>query len=228
MMRFLIVEDNPKLGGHLKKILEEQGYVADLTESGRTGEEMAVQQTYDGIVLDLMLQDHDGIQICKNLRRRKVTTPILILTGLSGTPDKVTGLEAGADDYMTKPFDLEEFVARLRALLRRARADEGTRLQFEGIEMDLVKRTVTRESKPISLTAKEFALLEYFLRNANRVQTRSVIGERVWDIAFEDESNVIEVYVSRLRQKVDRGFSKPLIHTVIGTGYILSADGPPN
>src|SRR3990172_3794084 len=173
-MRFLIIEDNPKLGAHLKTILEEQGYVVDLTESGRAGEEMAAQQSYDGIVLDRMLRDHDGVQICRNLRRRKVTTPILILTGLSGTPDKVTGLEAGADDSMTKPFDLEEFVARLRALLRRARADQGTRLQFEGIEMDLVKRTVTREGKPISLTAKEFALLECFLRNANRVQTRSL------------------------------------------------------
>lgn len=226
-MRFLIVEDNPKLGSHLRKVLEEQGYIVDLKESGREGEEMAVLNTYDCIILDIMLPDHDGVQICRNLRRRKVSTPILMLTGLSGMPEKVTGLEAGADDYLTKPFDLEELVARVRALLRRARADEGMRLHYADIEMDLAKRSVSRAGKPISLTAKEFALLEYFLRNPNRVQTRTLIGERVWDIAFADDSNVIEVYVSRLRNKIDKGFDKQLLHTVIGTGYLLSADGPP-
>lgn len=226
-MRFLVIEDNPKLGSHLRKVLEEQGYIVDVKESGREGEEMAVMNTYDCIILDIMLPDHDGVQICRNLRRRKVSTPILMLTGLSGMPEKVTGLEAGADDYLTKPFDLEELVARVRALLRRAKSDEGTRLQYADIEMDLAKRSVARAGRPISLTAKEFALLEYFLRNPNRVQTRTLIGERVWDIAFADESNVIEVYVSRLRNKIDKGFEKPLLHTVIGTGYLLSADGPP-
>lgn len=226
-MRFLVIEDNPKLGGHLRRILEEQGYVVDLTESGHEGEERAASESYDGIVLDVMLPDHDGVQICKNLRRRKVATPVLMLTALSATSEKVAGLEAGADDYLTKPFETDEFVARVRALLRRAQPEEGTTLRFEDIELDLVKRRVTRAEQPIGLTTKEFALLEFFLRNPHRVLTRSLIGERVWDLAFEEESNVIEVYVSRLRNKIDKGFSKSLIHTVIGTGYVLSADGPP-
>src|SRR5262245_56484631 len=226
-MRLLVIEDNPKLGSHLRRILEEQGYVVDLTESGHHGEEKAASESYDGIVLDVMLPDHDGVQICKNLRRRKIATPILMLTALSATSEKVAGLEAGADDYLTKPFETDEFVARVRALLRRAQPEEGTTLRFEDVELDLVKRRVTRAGQAIGLTTKEFALLEFFLRNPHRVLQRSLIGERVWDLAFEEESNVIEVYVSRLRNKVDKGFSKPLIHTVIGTGYVLSAEGPP-
>jgi DNA-binding response OmpR family regulator len=173
-----------------------------------------------------MLPDHDGVQLCKNLRRHKIATPILMLTALSSTADKVTGLNAGADDYLTKPFETDEFIARLRALLRRAQAAEGATLRFEDIEMDLVKRSVHRAAKPIRLTSKEFALLEYFLRNPNRVLTRTNIGERVWSMLFEEESNVVEVYVSRLRRKIDKGFDKQLIHTVIGTGYVLSADDP--
>jgi DNA-binding response OmpR family regulator len=226
-MRFLVIEDNPKLAEVIRKGLEEQAYGVDVSHSGREGEELAAIGSYDGIILDLMLPDHDGIELCRNLRRRGVSTPVLMLTALSSTPDKVAGLEAGADDYLTKPFDLEELIARVRALLRRAQATEGSTLRFEDIEMDLVARTVSRGSKPISLTAKEFALLEYFLRNPNRVLTRTLIGERVWDMAFEEESNVIEVYVSRVRSKIDKGFDKPLIHTVIGTGYVLSAEGPP-
>jgi DNA-binding response OmpR family regulator len=199
----------------------------DLTTSGHEGERMAVQGSYDGIVLDLLLPDTDGVQICKNLRRSNVATPILMLTALSGTEQKVTGLNAGADDYLTKPFAMDELVARVRALLRRAQATESTTLQFEDLQMDLLKRTVQRDSKMIRLTTTEFALLEYFLRNPNRVVTRSILGERVWNLIFEEESNVVEVYISRLRRKVDRGFSKPLLHTIVGTGYILSAEPPP-
>jgi DNA-binding response OmpR family regulator len=226
-MRFLVIEDNPKLGGQIRRILEDQGYNVTLTASGREGEEEAARGAFDAIILDVMLPDHDGVQVCKNLRRRKISTPILVLTALSSTTDKVAGLEAGADDYLTKPFEFEEFVARVRALLRRAKPEEGTTLRFEEIEMDLVRRKVVRAGQPISLTSKEFALLEYFLRNPNRVLARSLIGERVWDLAFEEESNVIEVYVSRLRNKIDKGFDRPLIHTVIGTGYVLSAEGAP-
>lgn len=226
-MRFLIIEDNPKLGAQLRYALEEQGYIVDLTQSGHEGEARAAAGSYDGLIVDVMLPDHDGVQVCKNIRRRKIATPILMLTALSDTTDKVAGLEAGADDYLTKPFELEELIARVRALLRRAKPVEGTTLSFEDVEMDLLKRTVSRAGRPVALTAKEFALLEYFLRNPNRVLSRALMGERVWDLAFEDESNVIEVYVSRLRNKIDKGFDKPLIHTVIGTGYILSADGPP-
>ncbi len=226
-MRFLVIEDNPKLGELIRKRLAEQAYAVDLTDSGIDGEAKAANGSYDGIILDLMLPDHDGVQICQNLRRRGIATPILMLTALSATADKVAGLDSGADDYLTKPFDLEELVARVRALLRRAQAEEGATLRFEDVEMDLVQRKVTRAGKTISLTAKEFALLEYFLRNPNRVLTRTQIGERVWDMNFEDDSNVIEVYVSRLRGKVDKGFERPLIHTVIGTGYVLNAEGPP-
>jgi DNA-binding response OmpR family regulator len=225
-MRFLVIEDNPRLADVLRKSLEEQSYNVDVAHTGHDGEEMAVRGTYDGIVLDLMLPDHDGVQLCKNLRRHKIATPILMLTALSSTADKVTGLNAGADDYLTKPFETDEFIARLRALLRRAQAAEGATLRFEDIEMDLVKRSVHRAAKPIRLTSKEFALLEYFLRNPNRVLTRTNIGERVWSMLFEEESNVVEVYVSRLRRKIDKGFDKQLIHTVIGTGYVLSADDP--
>ncbi len=226
-MRFLIIEDNPKLGSGLRRALEEQGYVVDVTQSGHDGEHMAAVQAYDGIILDVMLPDMDGVQVCRNLRRRKISTPILMLTALSDTSEKVAGLDAGADDYLTKPFELEELIARVRALLRRAQPSEGSVLKFDEIEMDLLKRSVTRAGRPISLTAKEFALLEYFLRNPNRVITRTALGERVWDMAFEEQSNVIEVYVSRLRNKIDKAFDRPLLHTVIGTGYILSADGPP-
>lgn len=225
-MRFLIIEDNVKLGARIAQALNEQGYITDVCNLGQEGEEKAISNSHDGIILDIMLPDHDGVQICRNLRRQKISTPILLLTALSDTKEKVAGLEAGADDYLTKPFELEELIARVRALLRRAKPEDGTHLHFEDLEMDLVKRTVSRSGTAVSLTAKEFALLEYFMRNPNRVLTRSLIGERVWDIAFEEESNVIEVYVSRLRSKIDKGFQQPLLQTVIGTGYSLTVPEP--
>lgn len=225
-MRFLVVEDNPKLAEIIRRALHEQSYSADVALLGREGEDKAAQGQYDCIILDLMLPDIDGVDVCRNLRRRKVATPILMLTALSSTTDKVNGLDAGADDYLTKPFETEELIARSRALLRRAQAVEGAVLRFGGIEMDLVKRSVKRDDQPVRLTAKEFALLEYFMRKPDRVLTRSNIGERVWDMLFEDESNVVEVYVSRLRRKIDKGFDKALIHTVIGTGYVLSMEPP--
>ncbi len=223
-MRFLVVEDNERLADTLKLALEEQGYTVDTTTSGRRGEEMAAKGSYDVIILDLMLPDHDGVQICRNLRRRGMSKPVLMLTALSSTDEKVSGLEAGADDYLTKPIDLDEFIARVRALLRRAQSTEGATLSFGGIELDLVGRKVTREGKRVDLTTKEFALLEYFMRNPERVLTRTNIGERVWDLLFPEESNVIEVYVSRLRSKIDKGFGQPLIHTVVGTGYTMSTE----
>lgn len=223
-MRILVIEDNERLADLVKKGLEEQGYAADITASGREGEELAARERYDVVVLDLMLPDHDGVQLCRELRRRGVSTPVLMLTALSSTDEKVAGLEAGADDYLTKPFDFDELIARVRALMRRSQSVEGAQLRFGGIEMDLVARKVTRDEKPVELTTKEFSLLEYFLRNPERVLTRTNIGERVWDLLFQDESNVIEVYVSRLRNKVDKGFEQPLIHTVVGTGYVLSTE----
>lgn len=225
-MRCLIVEDNPRLAEQVRRILEEQTYEVVITGSGRDAEEKCARESFDLIILDLMLPDYDGVQLCRNLRRRKLATPILMLTALSSTEDKVEGLNAGADDYLTKPFEPEELLARVRALLRRTEPTEGTVLTFEDLEMDLVKRRVTRNGTAIDLTAKEFALLEYFLRNPDRVLTRTNIAERVWGLLFEEESNVIEVYVSRLRRKVDKGFDQPLIHTVVGTGYVLSGDRP--
>ena len=226
-MRLLVIEDNPKMAALIKKGLAEQGYAVDVAHNGHDGEFMAAEQAYDAVVLDLMLPDQDGLLICRNLRRRGVHTPILMLTALSTTQDKITGLDAGADDYLTKPFEFDELVARIRALLRRGQAREASTIEFEDIEMDLLKRTATRAGKKIKLTAKEFALLEYLLRHPNRVLSRTAIGEHVWDMNFEPESNVIDVYVSMLRRRVDKGFDRPLIHTVIGAGYMLSAD-PPN
>lgn len=223
-MRLLVIEDNPKIAGFIRQGLTEQGHAVDVADRGHEGEEMAAAESYDAIVLDIMLPDQDGVQVCKNLRRRGLKTPILMLTSLSTTADKVTGLDAGADDYLTKPFEFEELSARLRSLLRRGQAQEASVLRFEDIEIDLLSRKVTRAGQKIRLTTKEFALLEYFMRKPNRVLSRTVIGEHVWDMNFDSDSNVIDVYVSMLRRKVDKGFDKPLIHTVIGSGYVLTAD----
>lgn len=223
-MRLLVIEDNPKIAGFIRQGLTEQGHIIDVAERGHDGEEMAASERYDAIVLDVMLPDQDGIQVCKNLRRRGIKAPILILTSLATTADKVTGLDAGADDYLTKPFEFVELAARLRALLRRGQAQESAVLRFADIEMDLTRRKVTRGGAVIKLTAKEFALLEYFLRNPNRVLSRTAIGEHVWDMNFDSDSNVIDVYVSMLRRKIDKDFETRLIHTIIGSGYVLTED----
>lgn len=225
-MRILVVEDNPKVAVAIQKGLAVQGYAVDLADRGYDGEEAAVATSYDVIVLDLMLPDRDGVDLCKALRRRGVKTPILMLTALSGTAEKVKGLDAGADDYLAKPFEFDELVARVRALLRRGSATESSVLRFEDLELDLVRRTAKRKGESIGLTTREFALLEYFIRNSTRVLSRTQIGEHVWDMNFEPGSNVIDVYVSMLRRKIDRGFDRPLIHTKIGSGYVLSAEPP--
>lgn len=225
-MRVLVVEDNPKIAGLVEEGLKSQGYAVDKVETGRAGEGKAAEQSYDLIILDIMLPDEDGVEVCRNLRRRGVKTPILMLTALSTTLDKVAGLDAGADDYLTKPFEFDELLARVRALLRRGEAQEAAVLRFEDLEMDLVHRTVARGTQRIKLTTKEFALLEYLMRNPERVLSRAAIGEHVWDMNFDNDSNVIDVYISMLRRKIDRDFSKPVIHTIIGTGYVLSATDP--
>lgn len=225
-MRLLLIEDNPKMAGFIKQGFTEQGHAVDHAELGHDGEQMGATQPYDLIILDVMLPDLDGVQVCRNLRRRGVKTPILMLTALSATSDKVTGLDAGADDYLTKPFEFAELVARVRALMRRGQAAEASSLRFADVEMDLLGRKVSRGGRKIRLTSKEFSLLEYFLRNVDKVLSRTTIGEHVWDMNFDPESNVIDVYVSTLRRKLDVTGGPPLIHTVIGTGYILSADKP--
>jgi heavy metal response regulator len=225
-MRLLVVEDNPKMAGFIRQGFTEQGYAVDVADNGYDGEDLAAVEPYDLIILDVMLPDQDGTQVAENLRRRGVKTPILMLTALSTTADKVAGLDSGADDYLTKPFEFAELLARVRALLRRGQAEGTTTLQYEDIQMDLASRMVTRAGERVKLTAKEFALLEYFLRNPDRILTRTAIGEHVWDMNFDPDSNVIDVYVSMLRRKLDKGFDKRLIHTLIGTGYVLSVDDP--
>lgn len=224
-MQLLIIEDNPKMAGFIRQGFTEMGYGVDVAHTGHDGEEMALAKPYDAIILDLMLPDQDGVQLCRNLRRCGVNTPILMLTALSTTPDKVTGLRAGADDYLTKPFDFDELAARIQALLRRGQAQETSVLRFEDVEMNLATRRVTRANEVIKLTPREFALLEYLMRNPNRALSRTAIGMHVWDINFDPDSNVIDVYISMLRRKIDKDFARPLIQTVPGTGYMLSAAG---
>lgn len=225
-MRILVVEDNPKMSAAIEKGLKEQGYAVVAKTSGREGEELAVLETFDLLILDVMLPDRDGVEMCRNIRKRGVTTPVLMLTALSGTQDKVKGLDAGADDYLAKPFEFSELQARVRALLRRGQAVESTKLSFADLHMDLASRQVRRDSAEIKLTPKEFSLLEYLVRHPNRVLSRTEIGEHVWDMNFDPFSNVIDVYISMLRKKVDKGFDRSLIHTVVGTGYMLSEQDP--
>jgi DNA-binding response OmpR family regulator len=225
-MRILVVEDNPKMAAAIQKGLSEQGWTCDVVYTGFEGEEKAVEQAYDAIVLDLMLPDRDGVEVCRNLRRRGVRTPILILTALSGTREKVTGLDAGADDYLAKPFEFEELIARVRALLRRGQATESRTLRYEDLELDLAKRSATRAGIKIKLSPKEFSLLEFLMRNPNRVLPRMTIVEKVWDMNYEPSSNVIDVYISALRKKIDRDHPQALIHTVVASGYRFGLTEP--
>ncbi|MBL8745026.1 MAG: response regulator transcription factor [Phycisphaerae bacterium] len=222
-MRILVIEDNPKLAEGIRKGLEVEGYATDIAVTAHDGESMAAGGVYDVIILDLMLPDQDGMTVCRNLRRMKVSTPILILTALSTTSNKIDGLNAGADDYLCKPFEFEELLARVRALMRRHQGMESTTLQFGRLEMDLLKRTVTFAGEKIKLSAREMALLEFMMRNKDRVLSRTTIGEKVWDTNFEASSNVIDVYVSSLRRKLAHVTDEPMIHTVIGMGYRFGA-----
>lgn len=225
-MRILVVEDEKKMAGFLKKGLAEAGYSVDVAETGGAAETLAGENPYDLVILDVMLPDQNGLDTASHLRRDGYGGPILMLTALSGTKDKVRGLDAGADDYLPKPFAFEELLARARALLRRQNPAGGVAsvLRFEDLEMDLVSRRVKRGSVAIQLTPKEFSLLEYFMRHPNRPLSRTSISEHVWDIHFDNESNVIDVYVNLLRKKVDAPFESKLIHTVVGVGYVLRAE----
>jgi len=226
-MRVLVIEDNPKMASAIQKGLFEHGFETDAVHSGSEGEDMAASGTHDVVVLDLMLPDRDGVDVCRNLRRRGVKSKILMLTALSGTGEKVAGLDSGADDYMTKPFEFEELLARIRALLRRGEASESRYLRCDDLELDLYTRVAKRAGKAVELSNREFALLEYLMRNTDRVVSRTQIGEKVWDMNFEPTSNVVDVYVSALRRKLDRDVARPLIHTVKGVGYRFGAMDAP-
>ncbi|MFG0314794.1 MAG: response regulator transcription factor [Phycisphaerales bacterium] len=218
-MRILIIEDNPKMAGAIQKGLQSHGYAADVAYTGVEGEDQAAANEYDLIILDLMLPDRDGADVCRNLRRRCISTPIIMLTALSGTDDKVAGLDAGADDYVTKPFEFDELLARIRAMLRRGEASEGRLLECDNLTLDLYTRVAKRGDIEHELSNKEYGLLEYLMRNPNRVLSRAQITEKVWDMNYEPGSNVIDVYISSLRKKIDRGFDHELIHTIKGAGY---------
>ena len=220
-MRILVVEDQKKVGGFIKKGLGEQGYAVDLAETGTAGESLAGESDYDLVILDVMLPDQNGFDTARHLRKDGYGGPILMLSALSGTRDKVSGLDAGADDYLTKPFDLEELSARVRALLRRNQKGVESILRYADLEMNLLTREVKRGEQLVELTAKEFSLLEYFLRNPGRPLSRTSISEHVWDVHFDSSSNVIDVYINMVRKKVDQPFTSKLIHTVIGVGYVL-------
>ncbi len=223
-MRILVVEDQKKMAGFLKKGLMENGYSVDVGYSGSQGHELAIENPYDLIILDVMLPDFTGTDLAKMLRSDGYEGSILMLTALSGTKNKVTGLDSGADDYLTKPFEFDELLARVRALLRRHEPKLQSKLIFLDLEMDLVTRRVTRTGTEVSLTQKEFALLEYFLRNPDRPISRTSISEHVWDVSFDSDSNVIDVYVAMLRKKIDQPFGQKLIHTVVGVGYVLKKE----
>lgn len=222
-MRVLLVEDEQNVASFLKKGLEEEFYTVDVAEDGADGFAMATSKEYDCIILDVMLPEISGLEICKKLRSSNVKTPILMLTALDSVGSKVEGLESGADDYLTKPFAFSELLARIRALLRRA-PDSLSELILNDLRMDLLSRRVFRGDQEIILTQKGFAILEYFLRNKGRVLSRTQIIENIWGYNFDPNTNVVDVHIKFLREKIDKGFDKKLIHTVRGSGYVLKAE----
>ncbi len=223
-MRILVVEDDRKVASFIRKGLMEEGYAVDVAPDGETGLAMGLDRHHDVIVLDVMLPGKSGVQVVRDLRQAKVATPVLLLTARDAVEDKVQGLDAGADDYLTKPFAFAELLARVRALLRRGATTQVPLIQVADLTLDPARRTVKRGGEPISLTNREFALLEYFMRNPGRVLTRTMITEHVWDYSFDSATNVIDVYVNYLRRKIDAGRERKLIHTVRGVGYVLRAD----
>jgi two-component system, OmpR family, copper resistance phosphate regulon response regulator CusR len=224
-MRILVVEDDRKVANFIQSGLAEEGYAVDVLYEGSHAGEQAGACDYDAVVLDLMLPGRSGFQVLRDIRARKNALPILILTAKDTVQERVAGLDGGADDYMVKPFALAELSARLRAVMRRGAARENV-LRVADLEMDTVRRVVRRAGKPIDLKPKEYALLEFLVRNSDRPVTKSLIIEHVWNIHFDSVSNVVEVHINSLRNKIDRGFGKPLIHTIRGVGYILT-DKPP-
>jgi heavy metal response regulator len=223
-MRILLVEDDKKVASFIHKGLEEEGYAVDVAPDGEAGLFMALDRLHDLIILDVMLPKKPGFQVLRELRQEKVATPVLLLTARDTVEDKVQGLDAGADDYLTKPFAFAELLARVRALMRRRAEARTPTLQIADLVLDPATRSVTRGDQPITLTNREFALLEYLLRNPGRVLSRTMIADHVWDYDFDTGTNVIDVYVNYLRKKIDAGREPKLLHTVRGAGYVLRAE----
>ncbi|MGH6797385.1 MAG: winged helix-turn-helix domain-containing protein [Roseiarcus sp.] len=220
-MRILLIEDDDEAAAYLVRGLTESGHEVDLAADGRQGLARATAGSFDAMVIDRMLPGLDGLSIVAQLRAHDNVTPVLILSALGDVEDRVEGLRAGCDDYLSKPFAFSELLARLEAINRRRHSETETRLKLADLEMDLLKRSVTRAGQPIDLLPREFRLLEYLMRNAGHIVTRTMLLEKVWDHHFDPQTNVIDVHVSRLRQKIDRDFAPPLLHTVRGAGYSL-------
>jgi heavy metal response regulator len=223
-MRVLVIEDEKKVADFISNGLAEEGYAVDVVaHDGDQGYFLATTNEYDAILLDIMLPKMDGFTLCTKLRAEDNHTPILMLTAKDAIKDKVRGLDAGADDYLTKPFAFEELLARIRSLLRKKSLQQKTRFQVDNLVLDTITHIVSRGEREIQLSVKEYALLEYLMRNTGSVVTRTMIAEHVWDISFDTFTNVIDVYISYLRNKIDRGHETKLIHTVRGRGYVLKS-----
>ncbi len=222
-MKILVVEDEQNILTYLKKGLTEAGYKVDIAGNGEDAVYLASINNYDMIILDIMIPKISGLEVCRILRREKNAAYIILLSAKDQVQDKVEGLDAGADDYITKPFVFAELLARVRAILRRNSEDKENIISAKGLTVNLLNREVKRGTKNIELTLKEFSLLEYFIRNKNLVLTRTMIAEKVWNIDFLTDTNVVDVYINHLRKKIDRDFDEKLIHTVRGVGYILKA-----
>jgi two-component system, OmpR family, response regulator len=224
-MKLLVIEDDRAAAAYVAKGLSESGYVVDLAPDGRTGLFMASAGNYDALIIDRMLPVMDGLALVTALRAAEIRTPVLILSALGAVDDRVKGLRAGGDDYLAKPFAFAELLARVEALLRRgsSASTQPTKLKVGDLEMDLLTRNVTRGGQEIELLPREFHLLEFLMRHAGQVVTRTMLLENVWDYHFDPQTNVIDVHVSRLRQKIDKGFAKPMLHTIRGAGYSLRA-----
>jgi heavy metal response regulator len=223
-MHILVIEDEKKVARLIQKGLEEEAYAVDVAHDGERGLSMSEAHEYDLMIVDVMLPKMNGLELVQVIRTRKGKTPILMLTAKATIEDKVAGLDSGADDYLTKPFAFEELLARVRSLLRRGAQQKSTILAIADLELDTVTHKAKRGGRTIELTAKEYALLDYFLQNKDRVLTRSAISEHIWDYNFDTGTNIIDVYINHLRNKVDNNFDKKLIHTVRGVGYVLKEE----
>lgn len=224
-MRILVVEDESSIANFIRQGLSEAGYAVDVASDGQEGLAYALAAEYDVLVLDIMLPYLDGLEVLRETRRQGLKVPTLMLTARDTVDDRVSGLDAGADDYLVKPFAFPELLARIRALLRRPPLQTGTTLIVGDLEMDTVVHQVRRQNRPIELSPREYAVLEYLMRHPNQVLTRTQIGEHVWNFDFYNESNVVDVYIGYLRRKIDRAGDAPLIHTIRGVGYCISEHG---
>ena len=225
-MNILIVEDEPKVATFIKNCLEEHLFTAEIAYDGLLAERMIMQFDYDMLILDVIIPHINGIELCKRIKSTKPNLPVLMLTALGTTEDKIIGFDAGADDYLVKPFEFRELLARIKAISKRSlgRVFSGNKIIVSDLELDLDRKIATRGNETINLTAKEFMLLEYLMRNEGRVVSRVDIAEKVWEINFDTGTNVVDVYINILRKKIDRNFSKKLIHTRIGMGYIFEEE----